>query len=54
MVPFLNLKKLNDEFSNEIHDAVNKVISYGIFRGKPIKLLKIIILIISERNTLLE
>jgi dTDP-4-amino-4,6-dideoxygalactose transaminase len=29
MVPFLNLKKLNDEFSNEIHDAVNKVIDSG-------------------------
>jgi dTDP-4-amino-4,6-dideoxygalactose transaminase len=29
MVPFLNLKKLNDEFSNEIHDAVSKVISSG-------------------------
>lgn len=29
MIPFLNLKKINDEYSNEIHDAVNKVISSG-------------------------
>lgn len=29
MIPFLNLKKINDEYSDEIHDAVNKVISSG-------------------------
>ncbi len=29
MIPFLNLKKINDEFLNEIHDAVNNVISSG-------------------------
>lgn len=29
MIPFLSLKKVNDEYSDEIHDAVNKVISSG-------------------------
>jgi dTDP-4-amino-4,6-dideoxygalactose transaminase len=29
MIPFLDLKKVNDEYSNEIHDAINKVISSG-------------------------
>lgn len=29
MIPFLNLKKVNDEFSNEIQVAINKVISSG-------------------------
>lgn len=29
MIPFLNLKKINDQYSDEIQDAINKVISSG-------------------------
>lgn len=29
MIPFLNLQKINDQYSDEIQDAVNKVISSG-------------------------
>lgn len=29
MIPFLNLQKINDQYSDEIQDAVNKVVSSG-------------------------
>ena len=40
MIKFLDLQKITERYSVEIHEAVSRVIQAGIFKGRKMKILR--------------